>query len=164
VNRTLAVSLAAAAAVGTIAIGSTAGQATAGQAATGHSQTLKMFDKPQSTVLTKADGSVVTHAPYPQPKKGDVLAVDSLDYRGTHAKHAKHWVGSTHLECTFSGHGAPDCRSEFAIGGSLLMFTGDPGTVADGTGIYQGASGHVASDKEFAHNTSDIVVRITLRG
>ena len=44
------------------------------------------------------------------------------------------------------------------------MFTGNPGTLSNGTGIYQGATGRVISSKEIGNtNNSDIVVRIHLR-
>ena len=59
---------------------------------------------------------------------------------------------------------APTCESHVAIGGSLLVFTGDPGTLTNGTGIYEGATGRVISSKEVAgqDDASDIVARIHL--
>src|SRR5206468_96103 len=104
-------------------------------------------DKPVATTLTQADGTVVAHAPYPQPRSGDTLDVDSVDYAGNHITHAKRWMGSTHLRCLFRS-GAPTCESHVAIGGSLLIFTGNPGRLTNGTGIYQGATGRVISSKE----------------
>ena len=134
----------------------------AGNAA-GRVQTLRYFDQPVSMTLTQTDGTVVTHAPFPDPQPGDVLDVDSVDYRGTHAHHAKHFSGSSHLRCVF-GTGEPTCESHVAIGGSMLIFTGNPGTVTNGTGIYQGATGRVVSAKQLAHDATDVVARIHLRG
>jgi hypothetical protein len=134
----------------------------------GRTQTLRIYDKPVSIKLTHPNGTSITREPYPQPKPGDVLDVDSLDYVGTHDHHAAHWIGSGHLRCVFRA-GPPTCESQVALGGSLLFFTGNPGTVSHGTGVYQGASGHVVSNKEVpvssgGNNGSDIVVRIKLAG
>ena len=134
----------------------------AGNAAS-RTQTLRFFDQPVSMTLTHPDGTVVTRAPFPEPQPGDRLDVDSLDYRGTHAHHAKHFSGSSHLRCVF-GIGEPTCESHVAIGGSMLIFTGNPGTVTDGTGIYQGATGRVVSTKQLAHDATDLVAKIHLRG
>jgi hypothetical protein len=54
------------------------------------------------------------------------------------------------------------CESHVAIRGSLLVFTGDPGTLTHGTGIYRGATGRVISNKEVGKGASDIIVRIRL--
>ena len=134
----------------------------AGQAAS-RTQTLRLFDKPVSIKLTHADGTVVAHPDSAQPQPGDVLDVDSLDYRGDHAHHAKRWTASSHLRCVF-GTGEPTCESNIAIGGSMLVFTGNPGKLTNGTGIYQGASGRVISSKEVGNNASDVVARIKLAG
>ncbi len=133
----------------------------AGQAA-GRTQTLRFFDKPVSITLTRG-GKVFDHAPYPQAKPGDVLDVNSVDYVGTHAKHGKKWTGSSHLQCTFRA-GPPACVSHLAIGSSQLVFSGNPGTLVNGTGIYQGATGRTISSKDVPgmDNASDIVVRIQL--
>lgn len=134
----------------------------AGQAA-GRTQTLRFFDKPVSTKLIRADGTVVKRAPLPEPQPGDVLEVNSLDYRGDHAHHAKRFTASSHLRCTF-GTAAPTCESHFAIGGSMLIFTGNPGTVTNGTGNYEGATGRVVSAKEIGNtNNTDIVAEVHLR-
>jgi hypothetical protein len=129
--------------------------------ASGRTQTLRVYDKPVSTTLTHADGTVVAHAPYPEPKAGDTLDVDSLDYAGNHVHHARRWLGSTHLRCVF-GDGPPACESHVAIGGSMLVFTGSPGKVTNGTGIYQGAKGRVTSSKEVGNDASDVDARIRL--
>ena len=133
----------------------------AGQAAS-RTQTIKVFDKPVSIKVTHPDGTMVSHAPYPEPQAGDVLEVNSLDFVGNHAHHAKRATMSTHLRCTFAAAGTePTCQSFVASGGSLLIFTGD--ALTDGTGIYQGATGRVVSMKELPDDTSDIVARIRLR-
>jgi hypothetical protein len=136
----------------------------AGQAAS-RTQTLRFFDKPVSMKLTHADGTVVANPQSVQPQPGDTLDVDSLGYRGNHSHHTKRFTASTHLRCTF-GAGAPTCESHVAIGNSMLIFTGDPGTLSNGTGIYQGATGRVVSNKSVrgTANASDIVVKIQLRG
>lgn len=145
----------AAAAIGAVALWPSAGHAAS------HAQTLRFFDQPVSIKVTHADGTVVDHAPFPDVEPGDTLDVDSLDYRGDHVHHSKRYVASTHLRCVFAT-GAPTCESHVAIASSLLVFTGSPGTVTNGTGIYQGATGRVISSKELADNASDIVARITL--
>jgi hypothetical protein len=135
----------------------------AGQAAS-RTQTLRFFDKPVSMKLTHADGTVVANPQSAQPQPGDTLDVDSLDYRGTHAHHAKQFTASTHLRCSFAA-GPPTCESHVAIGNSLLIFTGNPGTLTNGTGIYQGATGRVVSSKSVrgSNDASDIVAKIHLR-
>jgi hypothetical protein len=155
-RRSIVLSLAASAVSGCLLVPA------AGQAAS-RTQTLRFFDKPVSMTLTHADGTVVAHAPYPKPGPGDTLDVDSLDYAGTHANHAKRWTGSTHLRCLFR-RGAPTCESHVAIGGSLLVFTGNPGRLTNGTGIYQGATGRVITSKDVpgTDDASDIVARIQL--
>ena len=135
----------------------------AGQAA-GKTQTLRIFDKPVSMTLTSADGTVVRHAPFPEPKAGDVLDVYALDFVGNHRRHEAHASMSEHLRCTFGASGPPTCESHVAIGGSLLIFKGDK--LVAGTGRYQGATGRVVSNKvvDERSNTSDVVARIQLRG
>ncbi len=143
----------------------------AGQSA-GHTQTLRFFDKPVSIKLTHADGTPVAGAPFPEPKPGDRLDINSLIYVGNHLHHAAKSTGSTHVRCVFhaarpreSGESrAPTCESHVAIAGSLLVFTGDPGTVSNGTGVYEGATGRVISSKEVANNASDVVAQIRLAG
>ncbi len=135
----------------------------AGQAA-GRTQTLRFFDKPVSITLTRPSGTVIDHAPYPQAKAGDVLDVNSVAYAGTHLRHAKKWTASSHLQCTFRAAGPPSCVSHVAIGGSQLVFSGNPGKLVNGTGIYQGATGRTISSKEVPgmDDASDVVLRIQL--
>jgi hypothetical protein len=125
--------------------------------------TLHFFSKTTAMVVTRADGKVITAPPYPKLAKGDVLDIYSLDYVGTHGKHAAAWTASQHLRCTFvSAKAAPACESDVAMqGGALLIFRGAPGAVVAGTGRYAGASGRVIADKEVAGG-SDVVARIVL--
>ena len=147
----------AAVAVAALAV-SSAGAAGAGP----KTQTLRFFDKPTSITLTEADGKVIDNPPYPEPKPGDVLNVYSVDFAGNHRHHAKRWTASSHVRCVF-GAGAPDCESQTAVGGSLLLFSGNPGTLTAGTGRYAGATGRVLKNNE-VKGGSDIVVRIRLAG
>jgi hypothetical protein len=134
----------------------------AGAAGGGKTETLRLFSKPVSITLTTTDGTVYRKPPYPEPKPGDVLDVNSLDYAGNHRHHAKRWSVSDHVRCVF-GTGEPDCEGQVAIGGSLLIFRGNPGMLINGTGRYEGATGRVLSNKE-VKGGSDIVARIHLAG
>ena len=135
----------------------------AGQAA-GRTQMLRFFDKPVSITLTRPSGTVIDHPPYPEAKPGDVLDVNSVAYAGTHLRHAKKWTASSHLQCTFRAAGPPSCVSHVAIGSSQLVFSGNPGKLVNGTGIYQGATGRTISSKEVPgmDDASDVVLRIQL--
>ncbi len=155
-NRSIVLSLAAAVACALALLPS------AGAQAGSRTQTLRFFDKPVSITLTRPSGVVIDHAPYPQAKPGDVLDVNSLAYMGTHLRHAKKWAASSHLQCTFHAAGPPSCVSHIAIGGSQLVFSGNPGKLVNGTGIYQGATGRTISSKELAEDASDVVLRIQL--
>jgi hypothetical protein len=137
--------------------------ASSAAAAAATTQTLRFYDHPVSLTLHRADGTMVTRAPYPQAGAGDVLDVVSLDYRGDHAAHAKRPSASTHLRCTFAASGPPACVSHVAVGSSMLVLEGNPGTVTLGTGRYLGATGRVVSSKELANDATDVVVRIVLR-
>jgi hypothetical protein len=131
----------------------------AGHAA-GRTQTLKVFSKMVSMSVTHADGTVQTKPPFAEPQPGDVLDIYSLDFRGNHKRHSKHFVGSDHLRCVF-GAGEPECVSHVALGGSLLIIEGNPGTIVAGTGRFQGATGRVLSSKEVPGGT-DAVAKIKL--
>jgi hypothetical protein len=145
-----------------VALVVTAAVSSAGAAAAGKTQTLRLFSKDVSMTVTHADGTVVRKPPFPEPRPGDTLDVNSLDYVGNHRHHAKRWSASHHVRCVFADSGEPDCESQVAIGGSLLIFRGFPGTLIDGTGRYQGASGRVITNKEVKGGT-DVVARINLR-
>lgn len=125
-------------------------------------QLLRIYDKPVAITLTEANGKVTSRPPWPQPKPGDVLDVYSLDYAGSHLHHATRWSMSEHLRCTF-GTRAPDCESHIAVGGSLLIFHGNK--LVAGTGVYQGATGRVLSNKEVGNaDASDVVATIHRSG
>jgi hypothetical protein len=128
----------------------------AGQAA-GRTVTLKAYSKIVSLTLTRPDGTVVTQG---EPQPGDVLDIYALDFRGNHKRHAKRFFGSEHLQCVF-GAGEPDCVSHVAIGGNLLVWSGNPATLVAGTGRFEGATGRVLSNKEVPGG-SDIVAKIKL--
>jgi hypothetical protein len=136
------------------------GVSSAGAAGAGKTQTLRLFSKPVSITLTQSDGTVIRKPPYPDPKPGDVLDVNSVDYVGNHRRHAARWSISDHVRCVFST-GEPDCEGQVAIGGSLLIFRGFPGTLVNGTGRYEGATGRVIKNEE-VKGGSDIVARIRL--
>ena len=58
---------------------------------------------------------------------------------------------------------APDCIAHVALGGSMLIFQGFPGTLLGGSGKYLGATGKVISNKTIpGTNDSDIVAKIKL--
>jgi hypothetical protein len=124
----------------------------------GKTLTLRFFDKQQSLVLTKTDGTVINHAPFPEPAAGDALEVFSLDFAGNHKRHAARYSASNYLRCVF-GTGEPDCVSHVAMGNSMLIIKGNPGTVVGGTGRFYGATGRVISNKE-APGGSDVVAKI----
>jgi hypothetical protein len=129
----------------------------------GKTQTLRFFDKTQSLILTRTDGTVVDHPPYPEAAPGDRLDLFSLDFVGNHERHAARYSGSAHLQCIF-GTGEPDCTSHVAIGNSMLIFKGNPGTVVGGTGRFLGASGRVVSFKEVGNDAgADVVAKVRLR-
>jgi len=123
-------------------------------------QTLRVFDRPDKLTLTHADGTVVAHPPFPAAQPGDRLDVYSSVFAGNHSHHAKKASGSTHVVCTFSTGPEPDnCISHVAFGGSMLIFSGDPGTVIGGTGRYLHATGRVISNQE-VEGGSDVVAKI----
>jgi hypothetical protein len=124
-------------------------------------KTLRFFVEDVSLTLTQADGTVIDRPPFPEAAPGDVLDVTSLLFRGDHRRHATRWSASSHLRCVF-GAGEPDCESHVAIGGSLLVFRGNPGTLTIGTGRFRGATGRVVKLEEVPGG-SDVVAKIRLR-
>jgi hypothetical protein len=129
--------------------------------ATSKTETLRYHVKDVSKLLTHADASVVRHAPFPEPEAGDVLEINSVDYQGDSRHHAKHWTASQTRRCVFT-NGPPDCSMTVAIAGSLLSFHGDPGTLVNGTGRYEGAHGRVISVKDTGAG-ADVVARVKFR-
>ena len=127
-------------------------------------QTLRFFGTTTSFVYTAADGTVLPQPP-DVPAAGDSFQSTDVDFRGDHRHHARHWTASSHLRCTFGA--TPDaltCDSEVAIGGSLLLFHGDPSKplpIVGGAGRFEGATGSVAT-KEVKHGT-DAVLTVRLR-
>jgi len=144
-----------AAAAGAIAIWSPSGQAA------GRTETLRYHVKDVSKVLTHADGTVIRRPPFPEPQAGDVLVINSLDYKGDSRHHAANWTASQTRRCAFT-QSEPDCSMTVAIAGSLLSLHGNPGTVVNGTGRYEGATGRVISVKDTGAG-ADVVARIKLR-
>src|SRR5580765_5723012 len=65
-------------------------------------QKLRVFDRTDMLVFTQADGTVVTHPPFPEAKAGDRLDVYSSVFAGNHSHNAKRATGSTHVVCLFS--------------------------------------------------------------
>ena len=127
----------------------------------GKTQTLRFYDKVQSLILTQADGTVISHPPYPNAAPGDTLDIFALDFAGNHTHHAARYSASNHVQCVF-GTGEPTCVSHVAMGNSILIFKDDPGTVVGGTGRFFGASGRVLSSKEVPGG-SDVVAKVRLR-
>jgi hypothetical protein len=138
--------------------------ASASASAAGKTETLRFFSHVEMVTLTHADGTVVTD-PSTQPVAGDRLDVYASDFAGNHKRHAKQSTASEHVQCVFTeASPEPDCVSHVAIGGSLLIFQGDPAKLIGGAGRYLGATGRVISNKTIGEsNDSDIVARITLR-
>jgi hypothetical protein len=117
-----------------------------------------------SFVYTRADGTVVMPPP-DQPSPGDRIEFTQLDYRGTHAHHARHWTMSDHTICTFQAAGPPLCDGQAAVKNSLILFRTDAaGTiVSGGTGRYAGATGNVQMTEIGDTNDSDFVLTLHLR-
>jgi hypothetical protein len=98
----------------------------------------------------------VSRPPFPDAAAGDVLEVLGTDYRGDHRHHAKRPLGTDYLRCVFSTAPEPACTSAVAIGGSLLIFSGDPARLVAATGAYAGMSGS-ATTKEAPGGTDAVV-------
>jgi hypothetical protein len=131
--------------------------------AAGKTETLRFYSKEVAMTFTTADGTVQQGVPQGEPQAGDVLDIYAVDYKGNHRRHAKRWSMSDHTRCSFGTTGEPECVTHLAIGGSLLIAEGFPGTIVGGTGRYQGATGRVVGNEE-VKGGSDIVVRVNLRG
>src|SRR4051794_35932750 len=56
--------------------------------------TIRVFSKMVGLTLVKPDGTVITTPQEEDPQPGDVLDVYSLDFRGNHKHHSKHFIGS----------------------------------------------------------------------
>jgi hypothetical protein len=136
----------------------------ASASAAGKTETLRFFSKTDQITLTHADGTVATDLSGPAVA-GDRLDIYASDFAGDHKRHARKASGSEHVVCLFTAASPePDCTSHVALGGSLLVFHGDPAVVIGGAGKYLGASGRVISNKTVGDsNDSDVVAKITLR-
>jgi hypothetical protein len=142
--------LALAAALLIAAIGPSAAQA--------KTETLRVFSKVQTFTFTTADGKVIQGPPAGPPQAGDVMEIDSIDFKGTHKKHSRKPIGGDYLRCTFGDDPEnPDCFGYAALKGGLLRFHGFD--IIGGAGKYLGASGGLLKNKE-VKGGSDIVVRI----
>jgi len=131
--------------------------------AAGKTETLRFFSKVDQLTLTHADGTVVDK-PTAEPVPGDRLDIYASDFAGNHKRHAKQATGSEHVVCTFGTSPEPDCVAHVALGGSLLIFHGFPGTLIGGAGKYLGATGKVISNKSIpGSDDSDVVAKVTLR-
>jgi hypothetical protein len=131
--------------------------------ASAKTETIRVFSKVDKLVLTHADGTVVG-TPTGPPVAGDRLDIYGTDYAGHRSRHSKQPVGSEHTVCTFTDAPEPDCLSHVAMGGSLLVVTGNPGTIVGGAGRYFGATGRVISNETAGDsNDSDIVAKVKVR-
>ena len=147
--------------VGIAAAGSAILWSPVGHAAS-NTETLRYYVKDVSTTITRPDGTIIRHPPYPAPASGDVLEINSIDFKGDHRHHAKQWTASQTQRCVFAAQGPPDCSVTVAIAGSLLIFRGSPGTLANGTGRYQRATGRVLKVDELKGGV-DVVARVLVR-
>lgn len=123
-------------------------------------ETLRIFSKPQNFTYTTADGKVSHHLPAGQPQVGDVLEVDSLDFKGSHKHHSKRPIGSDYTRCSFVAENQePDCFGYGAIGGSVLRVHNNK--IVGGTGRYEGVTGTVPKNDE-VRGGSDVVMKLRL--
>ncbi|MDA0169452.1 hypothetical protein OJ998_10175 [Solirubrobacter taibaiensis] len=130
--------------------------------ASAKTETLRFYSKVDKATLIKADGTEVPPGPDPAAA-GDRLEILASDFAGTFKKHAKKATASEHVVCTFTTAPEPDCIAHVAIGGSMLIFKGFPGTLIGGSGKYLGATGKVISNKTIpGTNDSEVVARIKL--
>ena len=124
-------------------------------------ETLRLFSKVQTFTFTTADGTVSHQPPAGPPHVGDMLEVDSLDFKGDHKRHSKRPIGSDYTHCTFVADSQePDCFGYAALGGSLLRFHGLD--IIGGTGRYEGVTGTMPQNKE-VHGGSDVVMKLRLK-
>jgi hypothetical protein len=130
-------------------------------AASAKTQTLHVFSKVQQFTYTTVDGTVTHAPPSGAPAAGDVMEIDSIDFKGTHKKHSRKPIGGDYLRCTFGDDPQnPDCFGFAALKGGLLRFHGFD--VIGGAGKYLNATGGLIKNKEVPGG-SDIVVRIKTR-
>jgi hypothetical protein len=81
-------------------------------------------------MITAPDGTVSHKPPAGPVVPGTVMAIDSLDFRGTSKKHDKRAFGSDYLRCTFdSDPQNPDC---FATSRSTARCCASTGSTSSG--------------------------------
>jgi hypothetical protein len=122
-----------------------------------------------STPLRAAAGKVLPQPPA-KPSPGDRLELTDVDYKGTHARHAKRWSVTDHTLCIFGADGgAPTCNGQAAMGGNQLLLFHTPGggaggdtVVSGGTGRFAGATGAVAMTEIAGTDDSDIALTVHL--
>jgi hypothetical protein len=132
-------------------------------ASTPKAGTLRFFSRVDEYTLTKADGTVIKN-PTQDPAPGERLDIYATDFAGDHKRHAKQATASEHVVCVFTDQAEPDCTSHVAIGSSMLVFSGFPGTVIGGAGRYLDASGKVVSNENVkGTENADIVAKIKVR-
>jgi hypothetical protein len=134
--------------------------APSGAAGETKAETLRIFSQPQNFTYTTADGKVSHHLPAGQPQPGDVLEVDSLDFKGNHKRHSKHPIGSDYTRCSFVAvNQEPDCFGYGALGGSVLRVHNSE--IVGGAGRYEGVTGTVPKNDE-VRGGSDVVMKLRL--
>ena len=118
-------------------------------------------------VYRRADGTVAAQPPR-TPAAGDRLEITENGYNGTHLKHSKKVVSTSHTVCLFkSAKAGPTCDGQGAVGGNQLLLFHSPGggtKVVGGTGRFQGATGSVKATTVGKTNNSDIVITVHLGG
>ena len=130
---------------------------------------LHFYSVTTSFVYTTAAGKVLPQPPA-KPSAGDRLELTDVDYKGTHARHARRWSVTDHTLCIFGADGgAPTCDGQAAMGGNQLLLFHTPGggaggdtVVSGGTGRFAGATGAVAMTEIAGTNDSDIVLTVHL--
>jgi hypothetical protein len=130
---------------------------------------LRFYSMTTSFTYTTAAGKAIAKPP-DHPAAGDRIELTDLDYKGSHAHHAKRWTASGHTLCIFGADGgAPTCDGQAAIGGDQLLLFHTPGggqggatVVGGGTGRYAGATGTVDMSEIKGTNDSDVIVTVEL--
>jgi hypothetical protein len=122
------------------------------------SDTLRVFEHTDRLVLTQATGrsSATRRSRTPSPATG-WTSTRGCSAETTPVTRSARSARTT--SCARSATPEPDCISHVALGGSMLIFAGDPGTVVGGTGRYLHATGRVISSKE-VKGGDDVVAKI----
>lgn len=131
--------------------------------------TQHFFSKSVVSNFYSANGTAITN-PNAAPATGDYLVASDLDYVGNSKNHAKNWIATDHLVCTFVSASEGVCDGEIAMGNSMLVadhisesFAGNSPTtvyqITGGTGRLAGATGTVTSTQIANTNNSDFTVK-----